>query len=174
MVQNTFTFQHDAPKVAKALGVNSNTEDMCLEIIIFSTVSNYLISKDLFDDRDSAPSKLTTMSGDLETALSLVRNEQEKDYMLFTFRQLHETVLASIAKNEVLNEMTGVERKKADLIIQMLEIKLEEKVEGIDRSSILTPSAVMNRIKLVGESRYNFEKYLLLLQGNNVINEPEN
>jgi hypothetical protein len=114
------------------------------------------------------------MSGDLETALSLVRNEQEKDYMLFTFRQLHETVLASIAKNEVLNEMTGVERKKADLIIQMLEIKLEEKVEGIDRSSILTPSAVMNRIKLVGESRYNFEKYLLLLQGNNVINEPEN
>ncbi len=173
MVQSTFTFQHEAPKVAQALGVNSNTEDKCLEIIMFSAISNHLISKELFDCRDDAPRKLTTMSGDLETALGLVSNDQEKEYVLFMFRILHDAVTASIAKNEVLNEMSGVDRKKAELVLQMLEIKIEEKASENDVNSFLTPSAVMNRIKMVEKSRYNFEKYLLLLQGNNT-DESEN
>lgn len=164
---HSFKFQHDMPKVAQALGIESTTEDKCLEIIMFSTISNHLISEDLFDSRADAPSKLTTMSGDLETALHLAQTEQEKEYILFMFRQLHEAVQASIAKNQVLNKMTGIDKKKAELVMQMLEIKLVEKAGEMDKDSILTPSSVMNRIKLVTESKYNFEKYLLLLQNNN-------
>lgn len=172
MVQTTFNFNHDTPKVAQALGVNSNTEDKCIEIIIFSTISNFLISEELFDSRDEAPSKLTTMSGDLEKALSLVNTDQERDYVLFMFRQLHMAVQTSIAKKQVLEEMTGMDKKKAELVMKMLELKIEEKAEESEVDSFLTPSSVFNRIRLVEESRYNFDKYLLLLQNNS--NESEN
>lgn len=164
--KSTFKFQHDAPKVAQALGVNSTTEEKCLEIIIFSTINNFLLSEQLFDTREDAPSKLTSTSGDLETALHLVETEQEKDYVLFMFRQLHMAVQTSIAKKKALEEMTGMDKKKAELIMQMLELKIEEKAEEVDIDSFLTPGAVFNRIKLVEESKYNFEKYLLLLQNN--------
>lgn len=163
---HSFKFEHNMPKVAQALGIESTTEDKCLEIIMFSTISNHLISEDLFDSRADAPSKLTTMSGDLETALHLAQTEQEKEYILFMFRSLHNAVQAAISKNEVLNQMTGIDKKKAELVMEMLEIKLEEHAKESDINSILTPKSVMNRIKLVTESKYNFEKYLLLLQNN--------
>ena len=112
------------------------------------------------------------MSGDLEKALSLVNTDQEKDYVLFMFRQLHMAVQTSIAKKQVLEEMSGMDKKKAELVMKMLELKIEEKAEEADVNSFLTPSAVFNRIRLVEESRYNFDKYLLLLQNNS--NESEN
>lgn len=164
MVQ-TFNFQHNASKVAQALGVNPQTEDRCIEIINFCTISNYLISHEMFDDRDDAPNNLTTLSGDLEKALSLVSNQEEKDYVLFMFRTLHDAVQATIAKYEVLNELQGVDKKKAELVLQMIELKLEEKTEE-DRDNYITPSSMFNRIKIVQQSNYNFQTYLTLLENN--------
>lgn len=164
MIQ-TFNFQHGASKVAQALGVNTQTEDRCIEIINFSTIANYLISNEMFDSRDDAPNNLTTLSGDLEKALSLVSTQEEKDYVLFMFRTLHNAVQATIAKYELLNEMTGVDKKKAELVMQMLELKIEEKAED-ERDCYITPSSMFNRIKIVQQSNYNFQTYLTLLENN--------
>lgn len=161
----TFNFQHNASKVAQALGVNSQTEDRCIEIINFCTISNYLISHEMFDDRDDAPNNLTTLSGDLEKALSLVSTQEEKDYVLFMFRALHDAVQATITKYEMLNELQGVDKKKAELVLQMIELKLEEKTEE-SRDNYITPSSMFNRIKIVQQSNYNFQTYLTLLENN--------
>ena len=164
-MENVFSFQHNADKINTALGISNELEKKCSEIIYFSAMSNHYISEELFDNRADAPRSLTTMTGDLEKALSLCSNGIERSYLLFIFNHRHDLAIDALAKHKILNEMTGLDRKRAELTMKMMELKIEEKAEELCGDCVL-PSEMFKKMEIVQKSRYSFEKYLNLIYAN--------
>jgi hypothetical protein len=107
MVKEVFTFNHDVENVNEALGLSDEQDDACREAIFFSTISNYLIGLELFDEPNDVPKSLKTMTGDLEKSLGLVTTEKEKSYLLFIFKNMHDLCIESIAKYKFLKDSEG-------------------------------------------------------------------
>lgn len=172
METNVFQFQHDAEKINDALGLSYEQDTKCREVVFFSAFSNYLLGRELFDDESERPRSLSTMTGDLEKAMSLLDTDIEKSYMLLLFRNNHTLALEVIAKYRVLENADKTERKKLDLILGLLELKLEEKKskdkDEEEEFEYYSPSEMLKRIDYVKESRYNFQKYYNLV---NLANE---
>lgn len=163
-MEKVFQFQHDAEKINQALGLSDALDLKCLDIIVFSTISNHFLSEELFDSRDLAPRTLTTMSGDLEKALSLCSNEDEKNYMLLMFRQTHELASEVIAKHKALNSAEPKDKAKLELIMKLLDFKIEDIASEVGADHLrLTPSNLFKRLDYVKKSKYNFDKYLSLV-----------
>lgn len=165
-----FKFNHSVSKISDALGITKNLDSKCSEIIFFSAISNHFIASELFDDKADAPPALTTMTGDLEKAISLCKTEEEVHYVLLMFRQFHEISMDSIAKYTLRSELDGSKRKHLDLMMQMMELKIEEKAEDMC-SECITPSEMFKRIENVKKSRYDFDKYFQLSNGANNIDD---
>lgn len=161
-METTFKFSHDEDALDKALGISDGVEKKCTEIILFSAFSNHLLGRELFDQEDEAPRSLKTKTGDLEKSISLCSNEQEKEYLLLMFHQLHTMAMESIAKYIMLNKINGPEKKKLSLMLELIEMKISEKAEE-EKADFIKPSEMFNRIEFVKQSRYNFDKYLQLL-----------
>ena len=166
METTIFKFNHSISKINDALGISQELNKKCSEIIFFSAISNHYIANELFDDRTTAPSSLTTMTGDLEKCISLCSSDEELHYMLLMFRQFHEISLDSIAKYTLRSELDGSKRKHLDLMMQMMDLKIEEKA-GDMCAECITPSEMFKKIDCVKKSRYNFDKYLNLINVNN-------
>lgn len=165
-----FNFKHNVSKIIDALGITEELNKKCSEIIFFSAISNHYIANELFDDRTDAPPSLTTMTGDLEKCISLCSSDEELHYLLLMFRQFHEISMDSIAKYTLRNELDGSKRKHLDLMMQMMELKIEEKADDMCAECI-TPSEMFKRIDCVKKSRYNFDKYLQLMTSDNRAND---
>lgn len=163
-MENVFKFQHDAEKINLALGLSDELDLKCLDIIVFSTISNHLISEELFDSKDLAPKSLTTISGDLEKALSLCSNEDEKNYVLLIFKQTHDMAVEVVAKYKALNEADPREKLKMELVMKLLDFRIDDIASQVGAEHLrLTPSNLFKRLDYVKKSRYNFEKYLSLV-----------
>ena len=129
-------------------------------MVFFSCFSNYFIIKDLFDDENDAPKSLNTVTGDLEKALKLTCNEMEKDYLLLTFKNYHEIALETIAKYQLLNRLGEKEKKKVDLMLQMIQLKIDEKdLEEGESESFINPKIMFQKVEIAKKNLYNFEKY---------------
>lgn len=166
MVKDTiFEYNHETSEFSKALGVSDYTDTICREIIYFSSISNYLLGRELYDNVDDIPKSLTTCTGDLQKSLKLIRNEQEKNYLLLIFNKSHDLALDSIAKYRAYNNGDESERKKMEILMKLAELKfLEEDEEGV---KFIKPTEMMNRIDYVKQSNYKFERYMTILCENN-------
>lgn len=172
-MENVFKFQHDAEKINQALGLSDELDLKCLDIVVFSTISNHLLSEELFDSKDLAPRTLTTMSGDLQKALSLCSNEDEKNYVLLIFKQTHDMASEVIAKYKALNEADPKEKIKLELMMKLLDFKIDDIASQVGAEHLrLTPSNLFKRFNLVKKSKYNFDNYLSLLnnRGEEILN----
>jgi hypothetical protein len=171
-MESVFQFQHDAEKINDALGLSHEQDTKCREVVFFSAFSNYLIGAELFDDDSERPRSLSTMTGDLEKAMSLLETDKEKSYMLLLFRNNHNLALEILTKYKLLESADKYERKKLDLILGLLELKLEEKKkeekDDNEEFEYYSPTEMFKRIDYVKESRYNFQKYYNLV---NLANE---
>ena len=169
-MENVFQFQHDADKINDALGLSYEQDAKCREVVFFSAFTNYLIGTELFDSEDERPRSLSTMTGDLEKAMSLLDDDREKSYMLLLFRTNHNLALEVIAKYRVLETADKSERRKLDLILGLLELRIEEKSkerkEQDEDFEYYSPTDMLKRIEYVKESRYNFQKYYSLVSSN--------
>ena len=154
-MENVFTFQHDAETITKALNISNALDKRCHEIIFFSTLSNHVISHEMFDDRRDAPRNTTTTTGDLEKALSLCSNNEEKNYVLFMFRTVHELTTKAMA----IGELDEKQRKKLNLLFSVMELEISG-----ESGKAYTPSEILDRLKLVKKSNLNFDKYLKLVE----------
>lgn len=161
-METIFKFSHDEETIQGALGLSETTDKKCTEIVFFSTLSNYFMARELFDNIDEAPRSLVTKTGDLEKCINLCSTEQEKDYILLMFNQLHQMAIESLAKHEMLEKIQGEEKRKLQLMMELMEIKIKEAADEKKADHIL-PTEMFKRIKIVKESRYNFEKYLKLV-----------
>jgi hypothetical protein len=165
-METVFQFQHDAEKINDALGLSYEQDMKCREVVFFSAFTNYFIGRELFDDESERPRSLSTMTGDLEKAMSLLDTDREKSYMLLLFRNNHNLALEIISKYRLLENADKAERRKLDLILGLLELKLEEKKEKQEEGEEVeyySPSDMLKRIDFVKESRYNFQKYYNLV-----------
>lgn len=160
-----FEFNHTADTFYEALGFGRNIDTYCREVIYFSSITNHLLGKELFDNEDDTPSSLKTKTGDLEKSLTFVKNEEEKNYLLLVFHRAHEVALETIGKYCFLQQANDEEKMKFDIMMKMLELKIKEKAreEGEDdERDYETPSAMINRVEYVKEARYDFKRYLQL------------
>ena len=164
-----FKFHHDSVKIYDAFGMSKEFDKKCREIIHFAAIANHLMVEDLFDNREDAPRSLTTLTGDLEKAISLCQNQDEVHYILFNFNQFHDIAIDTLAKYKMMNELSGIQKQKLDVMLKMMEIKLKEQAEE-ESLSMISPTEMFNKIELVKQSKYDFEKYLSLIQSNELIN----
>lgn len=163
-MENVFKFQHDAEKINLALGLSDELDLKCLDIVVFSTISNHLLSEELFDSKDLAPKSLTTISGDLEKAISLCSNEDEKNYVLLIFKQTHDMAIDVVSKYKALNEADPREKFKMELVMKLLDFRIDDIASEMGAEHLrLTPSNLFKRLDYVKKSRYNFDKYLSLV-----------
>ena len=163
-----FKFQHNAEKLYDAFGMSEAFDKKCREIIHFAAISNHLIAEELFDDRADAPRSLTTLTGDLEKAISLCQNQDEVNYVLFNFNQFHDMAMDTLAKHKLLSELDGIKKEKLNVLLKMMEIKLKEEAED-SSLQMISPMDMMNKVDLIKQSKHDFEKYLSLLSSDNLL-----
>ena len=90
-----------------------------------------------------------------------MRNDQEFHYLLLIFKKFHDIALDAISKYNVLQESSDLQKRKIKLMIEQTEILLQEKTT--ENASFISPLKIMNRVEDVKKSRYNFDKYLELI-----------
>ena len=165
-----FKFNHEAENLPRALSISEETEHKVEEMVFYSAASNHLLGKELFDNENDRPKALTTITGDLEKALGLTVTDEERFYMLLRFYNIHDLTLECISKYRAIMEAeTPAQQKKAAMFIKLLNIKLEEALEERDKkidNNFISPISILNRIRLVKESRYDFNRYLNLVNQN--------
>ena len=154
-MNKTFNFNHDANNFLKALGIDENLAKRVKEIIFFSTICNFLIRANMFDDDHDVPNNLKTVTGDLEKALSFVQTEEEKDLLLIMFKDHQDIASENCKRYKFLKESPEKERKALKLMLKLAEVKMEDEGKNIH----LRPSDIFRRIKYVEQVNYNFEKY---------------
>ncbi len=163
-MQKVFQFEHNSEKINVALGLSNKQDEKCRDIIFFSAFSSFLIGDELFDDDSEKPKAISTVTGDLQKALSLLEDELERNYLLFIFRGVHDTALDAIAKYKIFESIKDEEKKKLELILQLLDLKLEEKRKQEEDFEFYSPTEMFKKIELVKKSRYNFKRYLELIE----------
>lgn len=169
-MEQVFQFNHEAENLQEALSVSNETADRVQEIIFYATAANHLLGYELFDNSNERPKQLTTVTGDLEKSLSFTQTEKERAYLLFKFSSLQEIMMQCIGKYRLLMDaQTSSQKIKANMLIQLITLKLEEELKERAeelKEHFLSPISVLNRIRFVKESRYNFDKYLDILNQN--------
>lgn len=152
-------FDHSMSSIPEALGFTLEMDNLCREIVYFSTVSNYFITDSFYDDTDEVPNNLSTITGILEKAINLCSSEDEKIYLMFVFKNCFEMISKVLTIYKMLNNETSYEeRKKLEIIMEMSELKaLSDK--SVKRDDLITPKQLINKIGIIKENPYNFDEY---------------
>jgi hypothetical protein len=171
-------FNHEMDDFHLAMGISEETKTICRERIFFSTFSNSLQADELFDDMDEAPKSFRTVTGDLERLISMITNPLEYEYSLLTFMMFQRMAkeVYSIYRNT--NEDSAESREqqiKMQILKGIMKLKeLKDREEaGEDYNDddngveAYSKESIMERIKLVKKSGYNFDKYLILVKNQN-------
>jgi hypothetical protein len=171
-------FNHEMDDFHLAMGISEETKTICRERIFFSTFSNSLQADELFDDMDEAPKSFRTVTGDLERLISMITNPLEYEYSLLTFMMFQRMAkeVYSIYRNT--NEDSAESREqqiKMQIlkgIMKLKELKDREEAgedynDDDDGVEAYSKESIMERIKLVKKSGYNFDKYLVLVKNQN-------
>lgn len=156
-----FTFDHDKPKIHSALGISDETYDRVVEIIYFSSFTNYILGHSLYDNPKDIPKKLTTITGDLETALDLTSNDEEKNLLLLIFKSYHHAAIGTVAHYEMLNGSDQADKEKASILLKLADIKLSiDRQKNNDKDKThLNPKLMMDKFERAKKYLYSFEDY---------------
>jgi hypothetical protein len=157
-----FNYHHDAPTIPEGLGVDQETQTRAMEIVFFTTISNYLIASEFYDTFDEAPQKLKTMTGDIEASINLVSSTVEKDFMLLMFKNYHEIAINALAHYKFLSKADENEKRKFEIFMKIAELKAQDEIK--DGNVYTKPEYMMKRIEEVRNSNFNFEKYYAACQ----------
>ena len=171
-------FKHEEDDFHLALGISEDTKILCKERIFFTSFSNSLQADDLFDDIDDAPKEFRTITGDLERLISSISNPMEYEYSLIVFMMYDQMAKEVYRMYKNTNEDSAESREekiKMEIIKGIMKLKeLKDREESgedhdNDLTEIISKESLMERIKLVKRSGYNFDKYLNLVKTNGMI-----
>lgn len=166
-------FNHDQDDFHLALGISTEVKTICRERIFFTSFSNALQAEELFEDLEEAPKSMSTVTGDLERLLKMIHNPLEYDYTLMIFQMYQRIAKESYITYKNLNENTAESREeklKMQLLKTIMKLKdlkdREEHGHSFDDDEessieIISKDSMIERIKLVKKSGYNFDKYLV-------------
>ena len=127
---------------------------------------------------EDAPKAFRTVTGDLERLISMITNPLEYEYSLLTFMMFQRMAKEVYIMYKNTNEDSAESREqqiKMQILKGILKLKeLKDRQEAGEDSNdedtgveVYSKESIMNRIKLVKKSGYNFDKYLLLVKNQN-------
>lgn len=164
MILKTQNFDHEAKHLDDALNFPKSTMKKCKERIIFCSFANYLQGKELYNDEQDIPKSMTTGSGDLQRTLSLIDNQSEFEFTLFTFKNTQSIGKMAISYHRFMSNLgnSGKDRAKAKIMALAADVKLREEAanEGVTDIDMFSPRALVKRLDLVKQSHYDFNIYL--------------
>lgn len=171
MILKEREFNHSKDNFHEAMGIPGYMRTKCRERIFFTSFSNALQRKELFEDEDDAPKDMSTVTGDLQRCLKMITDPLEYEYTLLTFYGHQRMAMEAYAKYKFLNSNTQSKEDKLKMsiinLIQELKEKHDEEEEGNsseeDEVDNITVSTALKRITMVKESHYNFDTYLKML-----------
>lgn len=160
------TPNHSAENIHKALNIPEDVMNICREKIFFTAIANALFVNEMYNELDEAPRSLTTVTGDLHKCLQMSDNQLEYEVILLDFLRSHDLALSAYKHYDMMyNNEDPETSKKFRAITKLLELKelFGSKDEEDEDSNKITPATMINRVKFVKKSNYNFAKYMDLL-----------
>lgn len=171
-------FNHEREEFHEALHISDEMRLTIREKVFFSSFSNALQAMELFEDLNDAPRSLSTVTGDLERALSMVDSQEEYEYMLLSFTMYQRLTKPILAEYRMSNSKESEDREsmlKHTIIEAIMELKRQkDKEDGNDDEDddpdekgpfAISHSRMMQRIKYVKKSKHNFTTYMNYMQG---------
>jgi hypothetical protein len=159
------TVDHHIDNIQKALGVPHDLVISSREKVIFTTISNALFVEEMYEKSSDAPKSLTTITGDLQKCITMMENELEYEIMLLMFMHYHEAAIAAFRHyNSFESEEDPELKKKYELFKKLMEVKKLMSDDDEDKEEndpfALTKFNMIERVKFVKSSNYNFQKYM--------------
>jgi hypothetical protein len=159
------TVDHHIDNIQKALGVPHDLVISSREKVIFTTISNALFVEEMYEKSSDAPKSLTTITGDLQKCITMMENELEYEIMLLMFMHYHEAAIAAFRHyNSFESEEDPELKKKYELFKKLMEVKKlmsdDEQDDEENDPFALTKFNMIERVKFVKSSNYNFQKYM--------------
>lgn len=169
MILKNNSFNHEEKTLHTAIGVSSEVRTRCKERIFFCAFANHLQIGELFEDSDDAPKNMTTASGDLERTLSMINDQTEYEYTLFSFINTHELAKMAIAYHDFVSDSSNSksERMKVKMLAMAAEMKVAEQIKQntlAEDDSIYSPNELLKRMPFVKKSHYNFDTYMNMIK----------
>ena len=171
-------FNHEREEFHEALHISDEMRLTIREKVFFSSFSNALQAMELFEDLNDAPRSLSTVTGDLERALSMVDSQEEYEYMLLSFTMYQRLTKPILAEYRMSNSKESEDREsmlKHTIIEAIMELKRQkDKEDGNDDEDddpdekgpfAISHSRMMERLKYVKKSKHNFNTYMNYMQG---------
>jgi hypothetical protein len=168
-------FNHEEENFNKAIGIPADLIVLCRERIFFTHFAHSLQADELFPNRDDAPKEYKTVTGDLQATLNMISDPLEYDFTLLNFMPYHRVAQEAYSRYSHSKDiddddsMSKEERIKHELVklvtkLHALKESMHEDEEDEDdddyEDNSLSLKSVINRIKLVKETKYNFHKYM--------------
>jgi hypothetical protein len=166
MILKERQFNHDKDAFHEAMNIPSYIRTKCRERIFFTSFSNALQRKELFEDEDDAPKDMSTVTGDLQRCLKMITDPLEYEYTLLTFYGHQRMAMEAYGKYKYLNSTSQSKEDKIKLsIINLIQDLKESEDEDQEEDEIdnITVNTAIKRISFVKSSHYNFDTYLKLL-----------
>lgn len=170
MILKEREFNHSKDQFHEAMNIPSYVRTKCRERIFFSSMSNALQRKELFEDEDDAPKDMSTVTGDLQRCLKMITDPLEYEYTLLTFYGHQRMAMEAYGKYKFLNsnEQSKEDKLKLSIINLIQELKSnddddDEDSHEEDEIDKITVNTVMKRVSIVKDSHYNFDTYLKMV-----------
>jgi hypothetical protein len=159
------TVDHHVENIQKALGVPHDVVISSREKIIFTTISNALFVEEMYSSSIEAPKSLTTVTGDLQKCITMMENELEYETMLLMFMHYHDAAISAFRHYNTFEAEKDPElKKKYELLKKLMEFKKlmsdDEQDDEEEDPFGLTKFNMIERVKFVKSSNYNFETYM--------------
>lgn len=169
MILKNSQFDHDESTLHTAIGIPSETRVRCKERIFFCAFANHLQIEELFEDPEDAPKNMRTASGDLERTLSIINDQTEYEYTLFSFINTHDLAKMAIAYHSFLTDSSNnkSDRLKVKMLAMAAEMKVAEQIKTnslAEDHSVYSPNELIKRIPFVKKSHYNFDTYMNMIK----------
>lgn len=170
MILKDREFNHSKDHFHEAMNIPSYMRTKCRERIFFTSFSNALQRKELFEDEDDAPKDMSTVTGDLQRCLRMITDPLEYEYTLLTFYGHQRMAMEAYGKYKFLNsnEQSKEDKLKLSIINLIQELKSnddddDEDSHEEDEIDKITVNTVMKRVSIVKDSHYNFDTYLKMV-----------
>lgn len=170
MILKEREFNHSKDQFHEAMNIPSYVRTKCRERIFFSSMSNALQRKELFEDEEDAPKDMSTVTGDLQRCLRMITDPLEYEYTLLTFYGHQRMAMEAYGKYKFLNsnEQSKEDKLKLSIINLIQELKSnddddDEDSHEEDEIDKITVNTVMKRVSIVKDSHYNFDTYLKMV-----------
>lgn len=140
---------HSVKSLYGAIGLDFYERNIVSNTILFETIANHLLAKDLFDDPSDAPINMTCSTGILEKALDRLDLGEYKFYLLLNFNEIFNATsmaIYNIEHPQKPQKVSDDEETSQDLMM-----KLFKKLHG---------NPIARIIKVIKESSYDYDRFM--------------